>query len=171
MWVAVTAAIAITPSDGAKTASSKTGTTSSERVCPRTGCAATSCHGELGEPPPSSGGQVAQQPSSPQQPTSPLQATQPNAIRVEVTTCPASGCTSTYCHGAHGQPPSASAAGRSSTPAKARVTVSALQEKLGLTPDGVAGPETLAALKSFQESHGLAPDGVVGPQTLRLLGL
>jgi len=51
------------------------------------------------------------------------------------------------------------------------VTVSALQEKLGLTPDGVAGPETLAALKSFQESHGLAPDGVVGPQTLRLLGL
>jgi peptidoglycan hydrolase-like protein with peptidoglycan-binding domain len=51
------------------------------------------------------------------------------------------------------------------------VDVAALQAKLGLTPDGVLGSQTLAALKAFQQAHGLRPDGVVGPQTRSALGI
>ena len=36
--------------------------------------------------------------------------------------------------------------------------------------DGLAGPGTEGALKSFQRRHHLAADGVAGPQTLRALG-
>jgi Transglycosylase-like domain/Putative peptidoglycan binding domain len=50
-------------------------------------------------------------------------------------------------------------------------TVRALQQKLGVTADGVYGPRTRAAVKRFQRAHGLAPDGVAGPQTLAALGL
>lgn len=32
--------------------------------------------------------------------------------------------------------------------------------------DGIFGPETLAAVKSFQQDYGLKPDGMVGPKTL-----
>ncbi len=35
--------------------------------------------------------------------------------------------------------------------------------------DGVFGPKTAAALKSFQADYGLAPDGVAGPRTYRAL--
>ena len=87
-----------------------------------------------------------------------------------VLTCPRSGCTSTYCHGAHGQPPSASRAGAASA-AGGGVAVAAVQTKLGLTPDGVLGTRTVAALEAFQRAHGLPADGVVGPQTRRALGL
>jgi peptidoglycan hydrolase-like protein with peptidoglycan-binding domain len=50
-------------------------------------------------------------------------------------------------------------------------TVRALQQKLGVSADGVYGPKTRAAVKRFQRAHGLAPDGVAGPRTLAALGL
>ena len=49
--------------------------------------------------------------------------------------------------------------------------VRGLQHALGLPADGVFGPGTEAAVKTFQSSHGLTPDGVVGSQTRRALGL
>jgi len=50
-------------------------------------------------------------------------------------------------------------------------TVRALQQKLGVSADGVYGPKTRAAVKRFQRAHGLAADGVAGPQTLAALGV
>lgn len=44
-----------------------------------------------------------------------------------------------------------------------------LQGQLGITADGLYGPQTTAAVKSFQQAHGLAVDGIVGPQTLGAL--
>lgn len=47
--------------------------------------------------------------------------------------------------------------------------VAELQSLLGLKPDGVFGPNTLAAVKKFQENNGLKPDGIVGPKTWEIL--
>jgi GH25 family lysozyme M1 (1,4-beta-N-acetylmuramidase) len=41
-----------------------------------------------------------------------------------------------------------------------------VQNRLGITADGVFGNETYTALKSFQKAKGLDVDGVVGPRTL-----
>lgn len=46
-----------------------------------------------------------------------------------------------------------------------------LQQKLGVTADGKFGPATEEALTAFQSAHGLTPDGVAGPQTLAELGM
>jgi transglycosylase-like protein/putative peptidoglycan binding protein len=50
-------------------------------------------------------------------------------------------------------------------------SVRALQQKLGVSADGVYGPKTRAAVKRFQRAHGLAADGVAGAQTLAALGV
>ena len=44
-------------------------------------------------------------------------------------------------------------------------TVVALQRALGIPADGVFGPQTLRAVRSFQARHGLLVDGRVGPHT------
>jgi hypothetical protein len=50
-------------------------------------------------------------------------------------------------------------------------SVARIQSALGITADGVAGPQTRRAVKRFQRAHGLTPDGIVGPATLAALGL
>jgi peptidoglycan hydrolase-like protein with peptidoglycan-binding domain len=47
----------------------------------------------------------------------------------------------------------------------------AVQEKVGVSADGVMGPKTRAAIKRFQRRNGLEVDGVVGPQTLAAMGI
>jgi peptidoglycan hydrolase-like protein with peptidoglycan-binding domain len=54
--------------------------------------------------------------------------------------------------------------------ASASVVVAA-QKALGITADGIAGPQTRRAIKRFQRRNGLSVDGVVGPQTLKALGV
>ena len=49
--------------------------------------------------------------------------------------------------------------------------VRSLQRRIGVPADGVFGPGTEAALKRWQSAHGLTPDGVAGPQTRGKLGL
>jgi len=48
-------------------------------------------------------------------------------------------------------------------------TVSKLQAKLGLKPDGTFGVGTTAALKKWQKAQGLVADGIAGPKTLAKL--
>ncbi|HTA06264.1 MAG TPA: peptidoglycan-binding protein [Solirubrobacteraceae bacterium] len=47
--------------------------------------------------------------------------------------------------------------------------VEMLQEALGVGVDGVYGPETEHAVRSFQSAHGLTVDGIVGPATIAAL--
>ena len=50
-------------------------------------------------------------------------------------------------------------------------SVSALQSALGITPDGVYGPNTRRAVRNYQRNQGLQVDGIAGPVTLAHLGL
>ncbi len=47
--------------------------------------------------------------------------------------------------------------------------VEMLQEALGISVDGVYGPQTEEAVRSFQASRGLTVDGIVGPATIAAL--
>ena len=61
-----------------------------------------------------------------------------------------------------------------SAPAEAagsNVSVRAIQQALGITADGVMGPQTRRALKRFQRRHGLRADGIARRATLKALGL
>lgn len=46
-----------------------------------------------------------------------------------------------------------------------------IQKRLGISADGIFGPQTFNAVRSFQNAEGLTPDGEVGPKTLAELGL
>jgi hypothetical protein len=46
-----------------------------------------------------------------------------------------------------------------------------IQAQLGISVDGVFGPQTERAVKRFQRGHDLVPDGIVGPLTRSALGL
>jgi peptidoglycan hydrolase-like protein with peptidoglycan-binding domain len=59
-------------------------------------------------------------------------------------------------------------AGRGAHPARGSVRL--LQRALGIAVDGVFGPGTARAVKDFQRGKGLTPDGVVGPATWAALG-
>ena len=48
-------------------------------------------------------------------------------------------------------------------------TVATVQRALGIAPDGIYGPQTDSAIRSFQSAHGLVVDGIVGPQTTAAL--
>jgi peptidoglycan hydrolase-like protein with peptidoglycan-binding domain len=50
-------------------------------------------------------------------------------------------------------------------------SVAELQRALGITADGIYGPQTRKAVRRFQRSRGLTVDGIAGPQTLAALGL
>jgi hypothetical protein len=47
----------------------------------------------------------------------------------------------------------------------------ALQRALGVPADGIIGPITRRAIRSYQRNHGLAVDGIAGPATLGSLGI
>lgn len=46
-----------------------------------------------------------------------------------------------------------------------------LQEKLGVTADGIFGAGTEKALRDYQSGNGLAVDGIAGPDTFTSMGL
>ena len=46
-----------------------------------------------------------------------------------------------------------------------------LQRELGVTADGLYGPNTTHAVEQFQRSEGFVVDGIAGPNTLGALGL
>jgi hypothetical protein len=49
--------------------------------------------------------------------------------------------------------------------------VAKVQRKLGISADGVFGPQTERSVRRFQRRRGLMVDGIVGPQTRQALGL
>jgi peptidoglycan hydrolase-like protein with peptidoglycan-binding domain len=66
-------------------------------------------------------------------------------------------------------PATAAARGSSANTAALQVGLRAVHRYHGAI-DGIAGPGTKSAVRSFQRRHHLAADGVAGPQTRRALG-
>src|SRR3954468_7553277 len=70
-----------------------------------------------------------------------------------------------------GGPAPSAGSGHSAGPKPSRSVTIAVQQKLGLSADGVYGPQSRAAVKAFQARNGLEVDGVVGPATMAALGI
>ena len=68
-------------------------------------------------------------------------------------------------------PPAADARPHKSKVKSRGPAVSALQRALGISADGVFGPQTERALRRYQRNHGMTVDGIAGPQTRGRLGL
>ena len=49
--------------------------------------------------------------------------------------------------------------------------VALIQKKIGCYPDGIWGKLTTEAVKAFQKAHSLTPDGIAGPRTLAAMGI
>ena len=49
--------------------------------------------------------------------------------------------------------------------------VCAIQKVVGVTADGIYGPATKAAIKTWQAAHNLDADGIVGPKTAAAMGI
>ena len=62
-------------------------------------------------------------------------------------------------------------AGHSAQASVSGASVSSVQRALGIRVTGVYDARTRRAVRAFQRRHGLTPDGVVGPKTLAALGL
>lgn len=69
------------------------------------------------------------------------------------------------------QGPTASAAGKSLKKGARGKRVRQLQRALGVPADGIFGKGTRRAVKRYQRRHGLFVDGIAGPQTLAALGV
>jgi len=52
-----------------------------------------------------------------------------------------------------------------------RTITKLIQKKIGCYPDGIWGKLTTEALKQWQREHGLTPDGIAGPATLARMGI
>jgi peptidoglycan hydrolase-like protein with peptidoglycan-binding domain len=70
---------------------------------------------------------------------------------------------------AGGEPPTTSEHAISLSSESQGRQVEMLQQALGIAVDGVYGPQTEEAVRSFQSRHGLAADGIVGPATIGAL--
>src|SRR5947207_6474760 len=66
---------------------------------------------------------------------------------------------------------SATATTATSASSGSAATVTSVQSAVGVSADGVFGPQTAAAVKHFQAAHGLTVDGIVGAATAQALGL
>jgi hypothetical protein len=66
---------------------------------------------------------------------------------------------------------SASSSGSSGGARGRGPSVARLQRAIGISDDGVYGPQTARAVRRFQGRKGLTRDGVVGPQTWNALGV
>src|SRR5262249_39879290 len=76
--------------------------------------------------------------------------------------------------GTGGGESSASSSTSTSTPSTTSLgssEVRAIQQRLGITADGIFGPQTKAAVASFQSAHGLPTSYGIGPKTLSALGV
>ena len=51
-----------------------------------------------------------------------------------------------------------------------KAVVQEIQRAVGCYPDGIWGPLTTEALKTWQREHGLVADGIAGPKTLAKMG-
>ena len=45
--------------------------------------------------------------------------------------------------------------------------VRVIQRQLNISPDGIFGPKTKAAIEQWQKTHGLVSDGIIGPASLK----